>query len=259
MGREKMGRLMRMTVTILSACLLSLHAPIPSVTAAPPTGMPSTPAPGEILTRMEHRFEAQTRALASYQARRSYSVEHSLLDQPGTLVVEEQYCAPGERTFRVIERSGSSVVQEKVFSRLLEVEQATAPEAVRRDLDLNRRNYRFTYDRYDPATGAYLFAVEPRGSNPYLLRGKIWINAQDFGVQRIEGEPIQRHSAFVRQTHFVHQFARFGEFWFPVRHQSETDLFLLGRAVLRINYSNYHWQEKQEQVNQEQLKQEAQP
>ena len=237
---------------LLSACLLSLHARTPAATA-------SKLPPEEVLTRMEQRFEAQIRLLESYQARRTYSVVHSLLEEPGKLVVEEQYSAPGLRTFRVVERSGSSVVQDKVFSRLLAVEQATTPETVRRDLDLNRRNYRFTYERYDPVAGAYIFAAEPRGSNPYLLRGKVWINAQDFGVQRIEGEPVERHSVFVRQTRFVHDFARFGEFWFPVRHQSETDLFLFGRAVLRINYYNYHWQEKQEQAKQVQVKQEAQP
>ena len=250
------------------ALLLALSA-----LASAASGTRATPPPEQILARMERRFELQLQALESYQARRRYSVEHSLLDQPGTLVVEEHYSAPGERpgerTFRVLERHGSSVVQEKVFSRLLEVEQATTPEAVRRDLDLNRRNYLFTYERYDPRAGAYVFAAEPRGSNPYLLRGKIWINAQDFGVQRIEGEPIQRHSVFVRQTHFVHEFARFGEFWFPVRHQSETDLFLMGRAVLRINYSDYHWQERlgqekpgqanQEQAKQQHSQQEAQP
>lgn len=237
----------------------------------PPAGMSSSseasrpPSPDEILTRMEQRFEQQMETLASYQARRIYSVEHSLLEEPGTLVVEEQYSAPGDRTFRVLEREGSSIVQQKVFSRLLEVEQATTPESVRRDLDLNRRNYRFTFERYDPVAEAYVFAAEPRGSNPYMLRGKVWINARDFGVERIEGEPVERHSPFVRSTHFVHEFARFGEFWFPVRHRSETDLFLLGRAVLRIEYSDYHWRtkqetkEKQQQAKQQQAKQEMQP
>jgi hypothetical protein len=190
---------------------------------------------------MEQRFENQLRTLAAYNARRSYSVEHTMLPESGRLLVEEQYRAPGEKRFRVIERRGPSVVQDKVFARLLQVEQETTQATIRRDLDLNRRNYRFTFERYDPAAGAYVFAAEPRGSNPYLLRGKIWINGRDFAVQRIEGEPASRHSPLVRQTRFVHEFARFGEFWFPVLHRSETNLFLLGRAVLRITYFDYHW------------------
>jgi len=213
----------------------------------------------QVLGRMERRFEKQIQTLASYQARRSYSVEHTMLDQPGKLVVEEQYRAPQEKQFRVLERSGSAMVQEKVFARLLQVEQETTQEAVRRDLDLHRRNYRFTYERHDAAAGAYVFAAEPRGSNPYRLRGKIWINEQDFAVQRVEGEPVRRHSVFVRQTHFVHEFARFGEFWFPVRHQSETDLFLVGRAILRIAYFDYHWEVAKGEVAKGPAAQEVQP
>jgi len=221
--------------------LLSLGTPVPAAPAAP-----SAPAPEQILSRMERRYEQQLRALASYQARRRYSAEHSLLKKPAYLVVEEQYRAPEEKRFQIIERGGSTEVQERVFARLLRVEQETAQQTVRQGLDLNRRNYRFTFEQYDPAAGAFVFAVEPRSSNPYLLRGKIWINEQDFAVQRIEGEPVSRHSVFVRETRFVHEFARFGEFWFPVRHQSETDLRLFGRAVLEISYFDYHWQVQKE-------------
>jgi hypothetical protein len=195
---------------------------------------------------MERRYEQQLQAVASYQARRRYSVEHSLLKKPSYLVVDEQYRAPEEKRFQTIERGGPSEVQERVFARLLAVEQETARESVRRQVDLSRRNYQFTFQRFDPVAGAYVFTVEPRSSNPYLLRGKIWINEQDFAVQRIEGEPVRRHSVLVRQSRFVHEFARFGEFWFPVRHHSETDLRLFGRAVLEISYFDYHWQIQKE-------------
>jgi len=232
----------RGTIIFYSAMLLlTLGSPVLSVPAPP-----SAPAPEQILTRMERRYEQQLRAVASYQARRRYSVEHSLLKKPSYLVVDEKYRAPEEKRFQTIERGGPSEVQERVFARLLAVEQETARESVRRQVDLSRRNYQFTFQRFDPVAGAYVFAVEPRGSNPYLLRGKIWINEQDFAVQRIEGEPVQRHSVLVRQTRFIHEFARFGEFWFPVRHHSETDLRLFGRAVLEISYFDYHWQIQKE-------------
>lgn len=243
--RQSVAAATRRGKVVLSCGVLlwGLNAP-----AASAPGLPATLAPDQILTRMEQRYESQLRVLESYQARRRYSVAHTMLGKPAYLVVEEQYRAPEEKLFRVIERGGPSEVQGRVFSRLLEVEQETTRESVRQQVDLNRRNYQFTFEQYDPAARAYVFAAEPRGSNPYLLRGKIWINEQDFAVQRIEGEPVRRHSVFVRQTRFVHEFSRFGDFWFPVRHRSETDLRLFGRAVLEISYFDYHWQiQKEEQ------------
>lgn len=206
--------------------------------------LPPTLSPNEILAHMERRYEQQLQALESYRDRRRYSVTHSLLGESTYLLVEEKFLAPEEKRFQVLERGGSSAVQQRVFFRLLQVEEETARESTRLQVDLCRRNYDFTFQQYDPTAGAYVFQVKPRSSNPYLLRGKVWINAEDFAVQRIEGEPAQRSSALIRQTHFVHEFAKFGDFWFSVRHRSETELFLFGRASLAIDYFDYHWQSR---------------
>ncbi len=224
----------------VSCCALFFLSLCGAVQAA--ESFPPTLAPNEILARMEQRYEQQLRALQSYQDRRRYSVTHSLLGNSTYLLVEEKFRAPEEKRFQVLERGGSSQVQQRVFFRLLQTEQETARQATRLQVDLCRRNYAFTFERYDPLAGAYVFQAEPRGSHPYLLRGKIWINAQDFAVQRIEGEPAQRNSSLIRQSRFVHEFAKFGDFWFPVRHRSETQLYLFGRATLAIDYFDYHWQ-----------------
>ncbi|MBI4463066.1 MAG: hypothetical protein HY647_00030 [Acidobacteria bacterium] len=203
-------------------------------------------SPEKVLTRMEERLEQQYTVLESYQARRRYSASHPLLGDSVYLLVKEHYRSPDEKDFQVLESGGPAAIQKRLFSRLLEAELDTAPEVARQAVDICRRNYRFTFQKYDAAAGAYVFHVEPRTSNPYLLRGKIWVNAEDFGVQRIEGEPAQRHSSLVRQTHFVHDFARFGPFWFPVRHHSEAELFLFGHATLEITYYDYNWSPRQE-------------
>lgn len=243
-GKEAMGR--RLSSPVLGLLLvLAMICPGGNTMRADNPQL----APEEVLTRMERQLEQRQKTLESYQARRRYSVTHSLLGKPAYLVVEERYRAPGEKTFRVIERGGRPEVQERVFSRLLEAEQETARGSIRRQVELCRRNYDFTFRGYDAANSAYVFGVEPRGSSPYLLRGTVWVDSQDFAVKRIEGEPVRRQSSLVRQTRFVHEFAKFGDFWFPVRNHSESDLLMLGRAVLEITYFDYQWQSyKEEQL-----------
>ena len=206
---------------------------------APATPMP----PDQIIARMEQRFLKQVQELKSYQDERRYSVSHRLLGNSTYWRVEEDYASPGEKRFTVLERGGSGTVQKRVFARLLEVERETAREAVRSQVDLSRNNYDFTYLGFDEAAHAYKFQASPRGKNDYLLRGTIWVNADDFAVQRIEGEPATRHSILIQHVRFVHEFAKFGDLWFPVHHHSETELRLFGTATLEIVYSDYHWQE----------------
>jgi len=202
--------------------------------------------PEEVVARMERRFERQLQAIGSYQGRRKYVAAHPLLKRSSVWLVEEKFRAPEEKELKVLERSGSAIVERQLFARLLEVELETARGEARLAVELCRRNYRFTFQKYDKANGAYIFAVEPRTSNPYLLRGTIWINSKDFAVTRIEGEPAASHSFWVKSSRFVHEFAQFGEFWFPVRHRSEAELRLLGRATLDIDYFDYRWQARQQ-------------
>ena len=216
--------------------LLSIHAAGPLAQSLPPTL-----APDQIIDRMERRFEQQLRELESYRARRRYSAAHPLLGDSVYLLVQEQYKAPEDKKFKVLERGGLEQIQKRLFSRLLEVELETASEAARRAVDISRRNYRLTYSHYDVAKHAYVFEAEPRTANPYLFRGKVWIHAEDFAVQRIEGEPVKRHSTLVRQSQFVHEFAKFGEFWFPVHHTSTAKIYMFGQATLEIQYFDYEW------------------
>ncbi|MBI4461254.1 MAG: hypothetical protein HY648_14495 [Acidobacteria bacterium] len=222
--------------------LLSIAVTVPSA-----QGFTTMLAPEQVLARMEQQYEQQVQALESYQARRRYSVTNGLLGDPAYLLVEEQYGALEGKQFRVLERGGSRQVEQRVFSRLLQVEQETSRDPAREAVKLCRRNYNFTFIQYDPTKESYVFQVEPRTSNPYLLRGTIWVDAGDFAVRRIEGQPAARQSSFVRQTRFVHEFAKFGDFWLPVRHHSESDVVLLGRAILEIQYFNYQWQERREE------------
>lgn len=87
-----------------------------------------------------------------------------------------------------------------------------------------------------------MFEAQPRTRSKYLFRGRLWVNPRSFAVQRIEGEPAQSPSFWVKRTHFVHEYSQFGDFWFPVRHSSEADLRLFGRSSLVIEYSDYVWQ-----------------
>ena len=234
------GTVLRNKVISLVLALASLGAAADGGTSA------SILAPEEVVARMERRFERQFRAIGSYEGRRKYVAAHPLLKRSSVWLVEERFQAPEGKELKVVERDSSAIVERQLFSRLLEVERETARGEARLAVELCRRNYRFTFQKYDKAAGAYVFAVEPRTSNPYLLRGTIWINAQDFAVTRIEGEPAKSHSFWVKRSHFVHEFARFGEFWLPVRHRSEAELRIFGQATLEIDYFDYRWQPRQQ-------------
>jgi len=235
------ARLMARVTSVLALFLALAGAP-PSLSQSAPVGEQQE----DVIARMEQTNAQRQASLSSYQSRRRYYATNPRLRRKAYLVVEARFEAPDGKRFRVVERGGSQSVERRVFVPLLETEQANARSPAREVVEICRRNYTFAYLEYDTAVGAHVFQAEPRTVNKYLFRGKIWINPHDFAIQRIEGEPAQRPSFWVRRTHFVHDYAKFGDFWFPVHNRTEVELRLFGRSTMGIDYFDYDWQPRPE-------------
>src|SRR5262249_51541178 len=145
------------------------------------------------------RNQERSQALAAYQGTRTYRLEYRGF--PGAraaeMVVDVSYRASGGRAaskeFSIRSESGSKLIIERVFKRMLQSEKDSASEENQRGVALNRDNYNFTLAGQEKTPGglAYILAVEPRTQNKLLYRGRIWVDAADFAVMRIEAEPAK--------------------------------------------------------------------
>jgi MoaA/NifB/PqqE/SkfB family radical SAM enzyme len=194
-----------------------------------------------VVAKMEEANQARQAALLSYHSQRRYEAANPRFGQRADALVYIQYVAPGAKTFRMLETNGSSVILKRVIEPLLESEQQTTGQHQRKEVDISRLNYVFTLAGLDEKNGMYIFAVEPHTPNKYLFRGRIWVDPGSFGIARIDGEPAISPSFWVKKTHFVHQYARFGDFWFPVSHRTEVELRVFGKSTLSIDYYGYEW------------------
>jgi hypothetical protein len=79
----------------------------------------------------------------------------------------------------------------------------------------------------------------PKTKNKYLYRGKIWVDAKDFAVMRIEGEPAKNPSFWIKKTEVKHRYVKVSDFWLPAENHTESVIRLGGRAVLSIEYRDY--------------------
>ncbi len=81
-------------------------------------------------------------------------------------------------------------------------------------------NYEFQLigSEYLQGRPAYVIDAIPQRSDKYLFRGRIWVDAEDFAVARVEGQPAKNPSFWTRSVHFVQQYHKSGAFWFPVIH-----------------------------------------
>jgi hypothetical protein len=196
----------------------------------------------EIVATMESRNAIRTSHLRTFSGIREYAAEyHSLFGRRRATMRVRVTFAEGRKQFAILSQEGSEVIRNRVFRKLIEAEEETNSTEGRREAALIPENYEFQLLGVDEANGrhAYVLAVKPRQKKKFLVEGKIWVDAADFAVVRVEGRPAKNPSFWLTGTSIEHQYQKIGEFWLPDRNQSRSTVRLGGAATLRIEYMEY--------------------
>jgi hypothetical protein len=198
------------------------------------------------VNNLVRKDEERARALRHLESTRVYRLSYRGFpgDRDAEMTVEVTYDSPATKSFKVISQTGSKLIIDRVFKRLLESEkEAVEPEMHARTL-LNRDNYDFVLIGFEPAGvnspgSQYVLDVYPKARSKYVYRGKVWVDGTDFAVTRIDAEPAQNPSFWTKKNEVHHEYMKVQDFWFPRRNESVSYIRLGGRATLTIDYNNY--------------------
>jgi hypothetical protein len=232
-------------VLFLLACSLAICRPLPQEQVATPTSYSSQNAPltpDQVARNLQERNAQRAAALNQFTGTRVYRMQYRGFpsDREAQMVVNVTYHAP-TKEFHVVSQTGSKFIIDHVLKKLLEGEQEAADDENRRYTALNTENYDFTSAGYEatPDGAQYVLNLLPKTKNKYLYRGKIWVDAKDFAVVRIEGEPAKNPSFWIKKTEVAHRYIKVNDFWLPAENHTESVIRLGGRAILSIEYKDY--------------------
>lgn len=155
------------------------------------------------------------------------------------MTVQAFYDSPANKEFKIVSQSGSKLILERVFTKLLEAEKESVRPEIAAQTQLNRENYDFALGSNVPADGQYELQVTPKHKSKYVYRGRIWVDATDFAVTRIEAEPAQNPSFWTKKSEVHHTYQKIQNSWVPERNESISYIRLGGRATLTIDYKDY--------------------
>ncbi|MGB7555834.1 MAG: hypothetical protein WBM04_15790 [Candidatus Korobacteraceae bacterium] len=198
----------------------------------------------DIVARLMSRNTERARELRSFQSIRQYQLNY--IGFPSSLGAEMRvkvtYTAPGTREFKIESESGSKLILNQVLHRLLESEKdSNSDEAGRNAMAVSTANYSFSLLGCAAADSRtlYVMRAEPLHDRKYLYRGRVWIDATDFAVTRIEAEPAKNPSFWTKRAAIHHEYEKIDGFYLPVLNQTVSDVRLGGKAVLTIRYLDY--------------------
>jgi len=197
----------------------------------------------EVVRSLQQKNAERAAALSGFEGTRVYRMQYHGLpsDREAEMQVEVTYHAPNAKQFSVVSSKGSKFIIDHVFKKLLEGEQEAANDENRRRSALSTENYDFSLAGYEnsPDGGRYILDLLPKTKNKFLYQGKIWVDAKDFAVVRIEGEPGKNPSFWIKKTEIAHKYVKVNDFWLPAENHTESIIRLGGTATLSIEYRDY--------------------
>src|SRR6202522_834230 len=188
---------------------------------------------------VHNSFRAAT--LLNYTAQRTYQV----VDLKGTVHAEEiaqmEYLAPDQKKFVVMSEKGSVLVRRLALDALVTSEIETVAGKQHHDSAISPANYTLDLLGEQQVGPYHCFVVQaaPKRRDKYLFEGKVWIDAEDYAVVRIEGHPAKKLSFWIERADFVRQYQKIGGFWLPQRDITFVDVRLYGTKALTIDHQDY--------------------
>jgi hypothetical protein len=217
---------------MLLQCLILLA----TIQGAPP----ALTAP-EIVERMVSADNARLAALSGYTGTRRYRFENKSFNKRAEMIVRVTCDGAGVKRFEVITENGSGLVRKRVLRKMIDAEEEASRKGDKEQTRIIPANYDFRLLGTELLDGrsSYVLEINPKTDNKFLIRGRIWVDAEDFAIARIEGQPARNPSFWIRSVQVAHRYERCGQFWLPVRNESRAQARIFGANAVDIDYFDY--------------------
>ena len=199
-----------------------------------------TPLTAEnVLAQLAAKESARNKILPSYKVIRLYNLNVEKKSKLVTSLVEFQYRLLGGKTYRILDEKGAEGLLRMALHKVMQAEvKATQSES---EVAVSPENYTATLLGTEEKDGrlCYLLSVVPKRKSKYLLKGKAWVDAKEFGLVRMEGYPTESLSFWIGKPFIEQSFANVGGHWLMQSNKSIADAKLVGHLELTINSKNY--------------------
>ena len=220
-------------VIFLSAALLCLFL---SAQSAGPASA------ADIIRHVATANAVRMARLRSYRSTRVYEVDYKGLggDRHARMTLTIDYQA-GKKSFTVLKEEGSKLLLNRVIRKAIESEQEATTDEMRRRSELSEANYNFELlnSENDGQAQQLVLRVIPKRKDKYLYDGKVWIDATDYAIARIEASPAKNPSFWITGATISHTNRSVNGIWLPAKNQSTSKVRLGGHATLTIDYGSY--------------------
>jgi len=218
--------------------ILADSQPVP--TLGPTAELPLM-APELALATYQKRAAEQAAALASYSAVTVVRAELPESSQQGEYELQRKFEAPHTLEFTPVHYSGDGFVKNNIITRLLQSEVDHVQKDDPTQTAIIPANYKFSYrglSRVNDRT-VHVFQVKPHRKRPGLFKGRVYLDAHNGSLVRVEGSVVKSPSFFVKHVDFWQDYTDVQSFTLPSHIHSVAKARIVGRTIVDIVHRDY--------------------
>jgi hypothetical protein len=197
-----------------------------------------TPDVNTIVQRMATAQQENKARLRPFTVKRGYFLLDKKDQTKGEVVANITVLPPDNKQYSIESSSGGGM-GEKVLRDILTKE--TEPAKDERKTELSAENYDFQLLGEETMDGrrCYLLGINPRREEKDLIRGKIWVDAQNYNIHRIEGSPVKSPSWWIHDLQILMSFAEVDGMWLRTFTHAVANVRFKGKYVMESRDLEY--------------------
>lgn len=186
----------------------------------------------EIIRRVEATQSTFRSHSVPYAVTRRYVLSDADPKTPDSQVVAHiQVVSPSSRGYTLGSAEGGDRV-EKVVRKVLDHEAEMSAHADRGEV--SSRNYDFALLGQESLNGrrCYVLQLKPKREAAELIRGKAWVDSQDFMIHRLTGEPAKSPSWWIKNMQLTLEYGEVYGMWMQMAARAVANVRMFGTQTL---------------------------
>lgn len=222
-------------------------SPMPALMMAAMTGCALTagtaehlPGVDQIVARMVQVEDQQRLNLRQYSVERRYILHNNRLKNNAELVARINYLQGEGKRFEIVSKRNVQGMFGHALEKMLVAEAENSRDGGGQNR-ISPRNYLFELMGTEVLDGrpCLVLKLTPKAKNKYLLNGRVFVDASEYAIARLEGHPAANVSFWIGKPYIVQDYRKIEGFWLASHNRSLVNAKLVGETELTIEYGEY--------------------
>lgn len=197
----------------------------------------SNPDAATIVSRMMAAQRVNRARIQAYTVKRNYELLDKQEQPKAQVVASITYIPPDQKQYNIESSSGG--MGGKILRDILQKETETSKEAQRRELSPQNYDFQLAGQEVVDGRNCYVLTLNPKREEKDLIRGKVWVDAADYRIHRLEGNAVKSPSWWIRDLYVLMSFGDVNGMWLHTFTHAVADVRFKGKYVVETRDLEY--------------------